>query len=426
MGTQSFVHVRGDREPVIQGVPAKTHRPTRLGFDVPLLLVVISLILFGMLMVYSASADYSYQVYGSPAYIFMRQLRWLGLGSLVMIVLAFLDYHWWKKFALIVMAGTILALVAVLIIQDTRLGSVRSLFRGSVQPSELAKFGIVIYLSVWLHNRRDMLRNIYLALLPLSVIMGIVGGLIALQPDLSAVITIGLLGTLMFFLAGGSLKHFLFMMAIGFLVGVVVMRSGLFPTGPDRMNSYLAGLKDPLQYSEHVRRSLEAFMKGGWVGVGIGKSQTKLNGLPFPHTDSVFAVVGEETGVLGAGMLVILYLVLMWRGWLISRKAPDGLGMLLAGGLTFWLSLEALINMLVMVGLLPFAGNALPFISSGGSNLMVVLSSVGIILNISRMSEKSKLREEKGKNAVVNLRGGDRRWRVSRPVSPQATDEREP
>ncbi len=95
------------------------------------------------------------------------------------------------------------------------------------------------------------------------------------------------------------------------------MRSGLFPTGPDRMNSFLAGLKDPLQYSEHVRRSLEAFMQGGWFGVGIGKSQTKLNGLPFPHTDSVFAVVGEETGVLGAGILVILYLMLMWRGWVI-------------------------------------------------------------------------------------------------------------
>jgi cell division protein FtsW len=425
MGTQSFVHVRGDRRPVIQGAPAKTHRPTRLGFDVPLLLVVICLILFGMLMVYSASADYSYQVYGSPAYIFMRQLRWLGLGSLVMIFLAWMDYHWWKKFALFLMAGTIFALVAVLIIQDTRLGSVRSLFRGSIQPSELAKFGIVIYLSVWLHNRRDMLKNIYIALLPLSVIMGVVGGLIALQPDLSAVVTIGLLGTLMFFLAGGSLKHFLFMMAVGFLVGVIVLRSGLFPTGPDRMNSFLAGLKDPLQYSEHVRRSLEAFMQGGWFGVGIGKSQTKLNGLPFPHTDSVFAVVGEETGVLGAGILVILYLVLMWRGWVTARRAPDGLGMLLCGGLTFWLTLEAFINMLVMVGLLPFAGNALPFISSGGSNLMVVMSSVGIILNISRMSEKSKQREEKGTNAVVNLRGGDRRRRVSRPVSPQAADERE-
>ncbi|HEX9091978.1 MAG TPA: FtsW/RodA/SpoVE family cell cycle protein, partial [Anaerolineales bacterium] len=271
----------------------------------------------------------------------------------------------------------------------------------------------------------DMLRSIYLAMIPLSVIMGVVGGLIALQPDLSAVVTIMLLGTLMFFLAGGELKQFLFMMALGTFVGYLVLSSGIFPTGPDRMNSFLAGLKDPLQYSEHVRRSLEAFMRGGWFGVGIGKSSTKLNGLPFPHTDSVFAVVGEETGLLGSGLLVILYLALMWRGWLVARRAPDGLGTLLAGGLTFWLSMEALINMLVMVGLLPFAGNALPFISSGGSNLMVVMASVGIILNISRMSEKSKLHEEKGHNAVVNLRGGDRRRRVSGPVGPQAADEAE-
>src|SRR4030043_2322805 len=348
MGIQSFVQVKGDKKYSNQG-SVKGHRPKRLSFDVPLLLVVISLILFGILMVYSASADYSYQVYGSPAYIFMRQLRWLGLGSLVMIFLAWMDYHWWKKFALPLMGFSIFLLVAVLIVQDTRLGSVRSLFRGSIQPSELAKFGIVIYLSIWLHNRRDMLRNIYLALIPLGMIMGIVGGLIALQPDLSAVITIGLLGTMMFFLAGGELKQFLFMMALGLAVGYIVLSSGIFPTGPDRMNSFLAGLKDPLQSSEHVRRSLEAFMRGGWVGVGIGNSQTQLNGLPFPHTDSVFAVVGEETGVLGAGLLVILFLVFLWRGWVIARKAPDGLGMLLCGGLSFWIALEALINMLGMV-----------------------------------------------------------------------------
>jgi cell division protein FtsW len=423
MGIQSFVHVK-DNPGITDQRPAKVHRAKRLSFDVPLLLVVISLALFGILMVYSASADYSYQVYGSPSYIFMRQLRWLGLGSLVMAFLAWMDYHWWKKFAVPLMLLVIGALVAVLLIQDTRLGSVRSLFRGSIQPSELGKFGIVIYLSIWLHNRRHMLSNIYLALIPLIVIMGVVGGLIALQPDLSAVITIGLLGTMMFFLAGGDWKQFLIMMVGGFLVGTIILRSGIFPTGPDRMDSFLAGLKDPLQYSEHVRRSLEAFMRGGWIGVGIGKSQTKLNGLPFPHTDSIFAVVGEETGVLGACILAILFVLLMWRGWSIARRAPDGLGSLLAGGLAFWLSMEALINMLVMVGLLPFAGNALPFISSGGSSLMVVMASVGIMLNVSRMSEKSIQREEKGLNAVVNLRRGDRRRRVSRPVGPQAADER--
>jgi cell division protein FtsW len=148
-------------------------------------------------------------------------------------------------------------------------------------------------------------------------------------------------------------------------------------------------------------------------------------GLPFPHTDSVYAVVGEETGVLGSALLAILYLALMWRGWMIARRAPDGLGALLAGGLSFWLALEACINMAVMVGLMPFAGNALPFISSGGSNLFVSLAAVGIILNVSRMSEKAKQNEEKEFNAVVNLRGGDRRRRVSSPVRPPASDERE-
>lgn len=268
MGNQSFVHVKGDQKYANQA-SVKAHHPKRLNFDVPLLLAVISLLLFGILMVYSASADYSFQIYGSPSYIFMRQVRWLGIGSLVLAFLAWMDYHWWKKLALPLMAVVIFALVAVLIVQDTRLGSVRSLFRGSIQPSELAKFGIIIYLSIWLHNRRGMLKNIYLALIPLGVIMGVVGGLIALQPDLSAVITIVLLGIMMFFLAGGEVKQFLFMMILGIIVGSIVLKSGIFPTGPDRMNSFLAGLKDPLQYSEHVRRSLEAFMRGGWIGVGI-------------------------------------------------------------------------------------------------------------------------------------------------------------
>jgi cell division protein FtsW (lipid II flippase) len=239
MGFQPFVHVK-DNQAFTNAGSGKVHRPRRLSFDVPLLLVVISLVLFGILMVYSASADYSFQVYGSPSYIFMRQLRWLALGTLAMAFFAWMDYHWWKKLALPLMAVAIGALIAVLLIQDTRLGSVRSLFRGSIQPSELAKFGIVIYLSIWLHNRRDMLSNIYLALIPLGVIMGVVGGLIALQPDLSAVITIGLLGAMMFFLAGGELKQFLFMMGLGILVGVVVLRSGIFPTVRPH-ESFIAG-----------------------------------------------------------------------------------------------------------------------------------------------------------------------------------------
>ena len=174
----------------------------------------------------------------------------------------------------------------------------------------------------------------------------------------------------------------------------------------------MAGLRDPIQGSYHVRRALEAFVKGGWFGLGIGNSDTKLTGLPVPPTDSIFAVVGEETGVFGATVLVALYVVFLWRGLAIARRAPDILGSLMAAGLTLWISMEAFINMAVMVNLAPFAGNALPFISAGGSNLIVSLAAVGILMNISRLSLQRKEANEKVFDAVVDLRRRDRRRRV--------------
>jgi cell division protein FtsW len=228
----------------------------------------------------------------------------------------------------------------------------------------------------------------------------------------------------MIFLAGGGGKQLFIVLGLGAIVGLILVRSDLFPTGPDRLESYFAGLKDPQLYSDHVRQSLEAFIRGRWFGVGIGMSQTKLLGLPFPHTDSVFAVVGEELGVLGASSLVILYVILVWRGLVIARSAPDKLGALLASGLSAWLATEALINMAVMVGLLPFAGNALPFISAGGSSLIMALAAVGIILNVSRLSSKQKSGEEHSSHAVVDLRRRDRRRRVSRPVHPSGSSSK--
>jgi cell division protein FtsW len=239
-----------------------------------------------------------------------------------------------------------------------------------------------------------------------------------LQPDLSAVMTIVILGSLMIFLAGGGGKQLFIVLGLGTIVGLILLRSGIFPTGPDRLGSYIGGLENPLNYSPHVRLALQAFIRGGWFGVGIGMSQLKLIGLPFPHTDSIYAVVGEELGVVGAAGLMFLYLGLGWRGLVIARRAPDKLGALLASGLSIWLVTEAFINMLVMVGMMPFAGNALPFMSAGGSNLIMSLAAIGIILNVSRQSVKHKLGEERLSYAAVDLRRRDRRRRVSRPVSP--------
>ena len=175
------------------------------------------------------------------------------------------------------------------------------------------------------------------------------------------------------------------MIAILFGWGVVQIQ----PTARVRMADYTEGLRSPSASSYHVRRSIESFARGGIFGVGIGNADTKLLGLPVPPTDSIFAVIAEETGLVGTTALLSLYVLLILRGMHISRNAPDMLGSLLAAGLTFWIALEALINMAMMVGLLPFAGNALPFISLGGSNLVVTLASMGILMNISRETNAS-------------------------------------
>jgi len=398
-------------------------RQVQLGLDVPLLLLTITLIIYGLVMVYSASWDFAYRATGDPMFTFKRQLIWLVLGTISAVVLALFNYRFWKHLVIVAMLITIAALLVVLVIGDTRLGASRGLVGGSIQPSELAKLVMIIYLAVWLDNRRDQLKAVSFGLLPLGTILGFVGGLIFLQPDLSAVMTIFILGGMMFFLAGGELKQILFIILIGLGIVYLIYVLPIFPTGRERINDFINGFKNLLQSSDHVKRSLEAFAKGGWFGVGIGKSTTKMTGLPFPHTDSIFAVVGEETGVVGAAALVLLYVGMVWRSLTVSKNAPDRLGKLLAGGLAFWLATEATINMAVMVGLMPFAGNALPFISAGGSSLLMMMSAVGIITNIARQSVE-KREEERSFNAVVDLRGRDRRRRVSRSVRPSGSVNR--
>jgi cell division protein FtsW len=416
MGTGTFVKDRG------QAVPRKREKVAvqRPGMDVPLLLTVLALLVLGMIMLYSASWDFSLGAYGDPMQMFTRQALWLGLGILGAALLARLDYHHWRKLVLLAMAITIIMLIGLLLISEIRFNAKRAFFEGSVQPSELAKLVSIIYLAVWMFSKRDHLQDIQLGLIPLGMILGIVGGLIYLQPDLSAAGTVLLLGGLLFFLAGGDLKQIALLLIAALIMGWLVVK--ISPTGAERVNDFLNGIKDPTQASYHVRRSFEAIVNGGILGTGIGRSETKLLGLPVPPTDSIFAVVAEELGLVGSVVLICLYGSIVWRGMLIARRAPDMLGTLLASGLALWIGLEALINMAVMVGLMPFAGNALPFISAGGSNLVVSLGAIGILLNISRqtpLAGQSGMTVEEGNDwrsfgAVVDLRWRNRRRRVSR------------
>jgi len=389
-------------------------RPVRLGFDVPLVLITVGLVIFGLLMVYSASWDFGYQFKRDPLYYFGRQIFWVVLGIGVLLAAALTRFQRLTRLALPFMAISIASLVGVLFLGDERHGAIRGLLGGSFQPSEAAKLVMIIYLSVWLYNRRDQLRDIWFGLFPLGSILGIVGFLILAQPDYSAVVTIGFIGVLMFFLVGADLRQIILLGVIGFVFGYVAYLA--VPTAQERINDYFAGINSLLAAHPHVQRALEAFVNGGWIGSGIGKSQTKLTGLPFPHTDSIFAVVGEEVGVFGSALLVLAYIGILWRGMSIAGRTKDMLGRLLAAGLTFWMVLEAMINMGVMVGLLPFAGNALPFISSGGSNLLVMMASIGILLNISRQVEETEVKQERTFDSIINLRRGNGRGRVSRTV----------
>jgi len=414
MGTRTFVNNR------LSFSPAKTL--TR-GVDIPMVLVVLALLVFGLIMLYSASFDFSYKEYGSSTYMFGRQVRWLLLGIMAALVLSLFDYHSWRQVIVFAMLGTIGLLVTVLFINEIRLGASRTLYEGSYQPSEIAKLISVIYLSVWLYAKRQFLHDVSLGLIPLGVILGIIGGLIYLQPDLSAAATVLFLGGLLFFLAGADIKQIIFLLILAFFMGWIIVQFSA--TGQDRVASFLAGLQDPTNASYHVQRSFEAVIKGGFFGVGLGQADTKLTGLPFAPTDSIFAVVAEELGLFGSMVLMSLYGALIWRGLVIARRAPDMLGTLLASGVTFWIGMEALINMAVMVGLMPFAGNALPFISAGGSNLVSVLCAIGIMLNISRQSGESVKMEEndwRSFGAVIDLRRRNGRRSVSRPRRSRRTN----
>ena len=413
MGSRTFVNNR------MSFSPAKN---LARGVDMPLVLTVIALLVFGLIMLYSASFDFSFNEYGSSSYMFTRQVKWLALGIVIAFIASLFDYHHWRRMVVFAMLGTIGLLIVVLLINEIRLGASRTLINGSYQPSELAKLVAVIYLSVWLYAKRQFLHDVTFGLIPLGVILGIIGGLIYLQPDLSAAGTVLILGGLLFFLAGADIRQIIFLLVLAVIIGWVIVQFSA--TGQDRVTSFIAGFKDPTHASYDVQRSFEAIIKGSVFGVGLGQADTKLTGLPFAPTDSIFAVVAEELGLFGSVILMALYAALIWRGLVIARRAPDMLGTLLASGVTFWIGIEALINMAVMVGLMPFAGNALPFISAGGSNLISTLCAIGIVLNISRQSGESSKQEEdewRSFGAVIDLRRRNGRRGVSRARRSQRT-----
>lgn len=394
-------------------------KPSRLWLDLPLILAVIALTIIGLLMVYSASWNYVIPRKGDPAYLLNRQLLWAILGIIAAFVISMFDYHHLRRLAVPIMLITLLLLLVVLWSSDDPETPARTLFGTSVQPSELAKLVIIIYLSVWLNSKGDQIASISFGLIPMMFILGITAGFILLQPDLSAAATIVLLGCVLFFVGGGEFRQIVLVVLVVLLLGALVVTASQY--GQNRISYYINGLQDPLRAHDHIKRSLEAIVRGGIFGVGVGKSITKFTGLPFSWTDSIFAVIAEETGLLGAGIVIALYIVILWRGFGIARRAPDQLGYLLASGVILWITMEAMINIGAMVNLVPFAGNALPFISAGGSNLTTTLAGIGILLSVARQTAKSA--SKVGVLPVSTIKPEPRKYVRSRRAMPDSPDK---
>ncbi len=389
--------------------------------DPVLAALVGALLAFGLVMLYSASFDFLVSIGHPPLEAVSRQLLWLLLGLAGAAFMALVDYHRWQRWALPLISVSILLLVLVIFIGEQRYGASRGLWGGSVQPSELAKLSVIIYLAVWLYAKRDFLHTWGFGLLPLGIILGVVAGLILLQPDLSAGVTVFLLGTLLYMLSVRDLRIVAILLGVAVLLAAVMV--GVIPTGRVRMASYLTGLRDPLESSYHMQRAVEAVVNGGLTGMGLGQGVSKWYGwLPFPHTDSIYAVIVEELGLLGGLAVWGGFVLLFWRGIRIASRAPDMLGTLLASGITFWIVGEALLNMGVMVGVFPFAGNALPFFSAGGSNLVVTLAGVGLLLNIARQG-RTNANFWRFSHADSGLRRRNRRGRVPRAGRAASVEE---
>lgn len=394
-------------------VPAERKRMLISTIDKSVVIVLALLLSIGLMMVYSTTFDWSYQEFGSETTIFTQHLRNMIIGVVFMFLLMLIDYRVWRKFAVLLLLITYALLVGVLIFGDRTFNAQRSFFNGSYQPGELAELIVVVYMAAWLGSKNTRIRKLTHGLLPYGVLIGSMSYLIIRQPDLSTVAMIVLVSGIMLFLAGADLLQLGIAGAIAAIAAIFLLSNSAFSYAQNRVDDYVSGAADITESSWHVQQAVLAFNNGGWTGVGLGQGRQKFGALPAPHTDSIFAVIGEELGVVGALMVVGLYMVLAIRGFMIARRAPDTFGSLLASGVTVWIIAKAMLNIAVMTAVVPATGASLPFISFGGSSLVVVMAGAGLLLSVARVTAKQPLPERRTSSAPIHLSRGDRGPRLS-------------
>ena len=355
-----------------------------LVYDLGLLFPVLLLVGMGIVMVYSASSALAIKKFGSGYFFLKKQALFSLIGIVVLVTFSYIPFRLYRVLVYPVLAAAIVMLVAVVFsgLGVTAGGSARWLQLGPVQfqPSELARLALVIYMAYSMSKKGEQLRDFYVGFLPHFLVLGLFTGLLLVQPDFGSIVIFAALTWIMLFVGGCRISHLLS------VVLVLAPMAWLFMTHAEYRVKRLMSFMDPWQYPAdegyQIVHSLMAFGTGGITGAGIGKGYQKLFYLPEPHTDFFFSVVGDELGLIGVMIVILLYGLMLMRGIRIARHAQDRFGSLLAMGITVTLGLQVCINMGVALGMLPTKGLTLPFLSYGGTSLLINMAAVGIMMNI--------------------------------------------
>lgn len=350
---------------------------------------ILLLLAFGLIMVFSASSYYSLYTENDAYYFLTKELQWVSIGFIAMLITMGVDYHKYKKISLYLYLFTIILLIAVFFCGDIN-GAHRWIFVAgqSFQPSELAKYAIVFFLAYSFEKNEEELSNFIYGPIKYLAIAGIFALLIYKEPNMSIAVVIMMVTFTLLFIAKTKFVHLLSLATIG-IIGIfyLMLQEGYRVS---RWTSFLNPWQDPSGESFQLIQSLLALGSGGLFGKGLGSSTQKALYIPEPHNDFIFSIIGEELGFVGCFILILLFAFLIISGFKVAAKAKDKYGMFLAAGITLVIAVQAMINIAVVIGAMPVTGVPLPFISYGGSSLVVNLVAIGVLLNISRQPREIK------------------------------------
>ena len=361
---------------------AKKLKPDRFLF-----LITLALVGFGIAMVFSSSAIVAKEKFGDPNYFSFKQLISATLGLAVMFIVMKVDYHLYRR---PVIVFSMLAVVVALLVLVFFVAASANTHRWiqvpgfSIQPSELAKLALIFFLAYFLEKRKGKVNDVAFTLVPIAVIVALLAGLIVLQPDLGTAVTLLVVSVTLLFVAGLDLRWIALSLIFAFPVFYLLVFRVKYRR--ERILAFMNPWEEPLGRGFQIIQSLISVASGGVAGLGFMEGKQKLFYLPEAHTDFIFAVVGEELGMIGTCSVLVLFTLFLWRGVRASMRAPDLFGFYLALGITAMVCVQAFTNMSVVLGLLPTKGIPLPFLSYGGSSFVVMLASVGILLNVSQQS----------------------------------------